>query len=203
MTTGLDKNNQYLNNVPLTPEIKMKNPVLCTAFVLLLISVSSCKAAEKELAVGPGKTIIFDYAAGFDNGTLFDTTFEVAAKEAGIYDPNRVYQPVTLVYGRDPLFPGLQEALLGMKIGEIKNLRIPPNKAYGEKIEGSTATMPKEEISNYNSLKINDIVTIAAPDGSRINAYVRGIGEENVTLDLNHPLAGQYVQFSVILISIE
>ena len=202
MTTGLDKNNQYLNNVPLTPEIKMKNPVLCIAFVLLLISVSSCKTAEKELTVGHGKTITFDYAAGFDNGTLFDTTFEIAAKEAGIYDSGRVYQPVNLVYGTDPLFPGLQEALLGMKEGEIKNVRIPPNKAYGEKIEGSTAIMPKEEISNYDSLKINDIVTVAAPDGSRINAYVKEIGEENVTLDLNHPLAGQYVQFSIILKSI-
>ena len=181
----------------------MKNAVLYIAFILLLISVLSCKTAEEELAVGLGKTITFDYAAGFDNGTLFDTTFEIAAKEAGIYDPSRVYQPVTLVYGRDPLFLGLQEALLGMKVGETKNVRIPPNKAYGEKIEGSTATMPKEKISNYNSLKINDIVAISAQDGSRINAYVREIGEENVTLDLNHPLAGQYVQFSVIVRRIE
>ena len=180
----------------------MKNTILYAAFVLLLISVSSCKAAEGELAVGTGKTITFDYAAGFDNGTLFDTTFEIAAREAGIYDSRKVYQPVTLVYGRDPLFPGLQEALLGMKEGETKNVRIPPNKAYGEKIEGSTAIMPKEKISNYNSLRINDIVAIAAPDGSRINAYVTEIGEENITLDLNHPLAGQYVQFSIILRSI-
>ncbi len=181
----------------------MKNAILCAAFVLLLISVSSCKTAEKELVVEPGKTIAFDYAAGFDNGTLFDTTFEIVAKEAGIYDSGRVYQPVTLVYGRDPLFPGLQEALLGMKAGEIKNIRIPPNKAYGEKIEGSTAVLPKTSVSNYETLKINDVVAIVGSDGNRINAYVREIGSENVTLDINHPLAGQYVQFSIILGSVE
>ena len=181
----------------------MKNAVLYAAFVLLLISVSSCKTAEKELIVGPGKTITFDYAAGFDNGTLFDTTFEVAAKEAGIYDPNKVYQPITLVYGKDPLFPGLQEALLGMKEGETKNVRIPPNKAYGEKIEGSAAVLPKTSVSNYETLKINDIVAIVGSDGNRINAYVKEIGSENVTLDLNHPLAGHYVQFSVVIINIE
>ena len=183
----------------------MKNEILCFASVLLLVMASACSVKEdqKNPVVELGKKITFDYAAGFDNGTLFDTTFEIAAKEAGIYDPNRVYEPVTMVYGNDPLFPGLQEALLGMKIGEIKNIRIPPQKAYGERIEGSTAIMPKEEISNYNSLKINDIVTIAAPNGSRINAYVKEIGEENVTLDLNHHLAGQFVQFSIIIISIE
>ena len=181
----------------------MKNAALCTAFVLLLISVSSCKTAEKEPVVEPGKTITFDYAAGFDNGTLFDTTFEIAAKEAGIYDPSRVYQPVALVYGRDPLFPGLQEALLGMKEGETKNVRLPPQKAYGEKIEGSTTILPKTSVSNYETLKINDIVAIVGSDGNRINAYVKEIGEENVTLDLNHPLAGHYVQFSIILRSVE
>ena len=140
----------------------MKNAVLCSASVLLLVLASACsvKEEQKNPAVEFGKKIIFDYAAGFDNGTLFDTTFEIAAREAGIYDSRKVYQPVTLVYGRDPLFSGLQEALLGMKEGETKNVRIPPNKAYGEKIEGSTAIMPKEEISNYNRLKINDIVAI-------------------------------------------
>ena len=181
----------------------MKNTILYAAFVLLLISVTSCKTAEKELTVGTGKTITFDYAAGFDNGTLFDTTFEIAAREAGIYDSRKVYQPVTLVYGRDPLFPGLQEALLGMKEGETKNVRIPPNKAYGEKIEGSAINLPKTSVSNYETLKINDIVAIVGLDGNRINAYVREIGEENVTLDLNHPLAGQYVQFSIILRNVE
>jgi len=183
----------------------MKNAILCSASVLLLVLASACsvKEEQKNPAVEFGKKITFDYAAGFDNGTLFDTTFELAAKEAGIYDPNKVYQPVTIVYGKDPLFPGLQEALLGMKIGEIKNLRIPPNKAYGERIEGSTTVLPKTSVSNYETLKINDIVAIVGLDGNRINAYVKEIGSENITLDLNHPLAGHYVQFSIIIKGIE
>ena len=104
----------------------MKNAVLCSASVLLLVLASACSVKEEQEnpAVDLGKKITLDYAAGFDNGTLFDTSFEVAAKEAGIYDSRKVYQPVILVYGRDTLFPGLQEALLGMKIGEVKNNHI-------------------------------------------------------------------------------
>ena len=183
----------------------MKNTTLYAPFVLLLILLSSCNVREgiKWPVVERGKTITFDYAAGFDNGTLFDTSFEVAAREAGIYDPSRVYEPVTIVYGRDPLFIGLEEAMLGMKEGEIKNIRVPPHKAYGKKIEGSTASIPKEEISNYDTLKINDVITIIDQNNNKINTYVKEIGNENLTVDLNHPLAGHYVQFVIILRGIE
>ena len=174
--------------------------------IVLLLLVSACKTAEKkeqEPVVEFGKTITFDYAAGFDNGTLYDTSFEDAAKKAGIYNPARAYKPVTIVLNKGALFPGLEEALLGMKADETKNIRIPPNKAYGALIENSTAAFPKTSINNYENLKINDMVTIATAEGKKINTYVKKIGEENITVDLNHPLAGQYVQFSIIVRSIE
>src|SRR3989338_2301715 len=97
--------------------------------IVLLLLVSACKTAEKkeqEPVVEFGKTITFDYAAGFDNGTLYDTSFEDAAKKAGIYNPARAYKPVTIVLNKGALFPGLEEALLGMKADETKNIRIPP-----------------------------------------------------------------------------
>src|SRR3989338_1152411 len=172
--------------------------------IVLLLLVSACKTAEKkEPAVEFGKTITFDYAAGFDNGTLYDTSFEEVAKKAGIYNPDRVYEPMTIVLNKGSLFPGLEEALLGMKADEIKNIRIPPNKAYGALIENSTAVLPKASINNYETLKINDMVTIISKDCRKVNTYVKKRGEENITVDLNHPLAGKYIQFAIILRSIE
>ena len=183
----------------------MKSTILLFVPVLLLL-VSSCRTIEeieeKEPIVEVGKTITFDYVAGFDNGTLFDTTFEAAAIEAGIYNPDRIYQPVRMVYGEDMFFPGLGDALFGMKEDEIKNVRIPPNKAYGRNVENSTMVVSKNTIENHENLKIDDIVTIVTPDGNRINTYVKEIGEETVVVDLNHPLAGEYIQFSIILKSI-
>jgi len=183
----------------------MKSTILLLLSILILLLVSACKTIEepKEKVVELGKTITFDYAAGFDNGTLFDTSFELVAIEAGIYDTNRIYEPVTIVYGQGTFFPGLEEALLGMKEEETKNIRIPPEKAYGIKIENSTRVLQKTTIDNYENLKIDDVVTVVAPNGDRINTYVKEIGEENITVDLNHPLAGQYVQFAIILKSIE
>ncbi len=184
----------------------MKFSKLLVFCIALLLLISACKPAgevKKEKVVEVGKTITFDYAAGFDNGTLYDTSFEEAAKGAGIYNPNRIYQPVKIVYTKDSLFPGLSEALLGMKEGETKNVRIPPNKAYGLLIPNATVVFPKNKINNSENLKINDIVTVIASDGRKVNTYVNQIGAENITLGLNHPLAGQYVQFSVIVRKIE
>ena len=182
----------------------MRFPKPLGFYIGLLLLISACNAAEpEEKVVEFGKTITFDYAAGFDNGTLFDTTFEVAAVEAGIYDSDRLYESVKVVYGKDPLFPGLEEVLLGMKEGETKNIRIPPNKAYGTKIENSTVILPKTTLDNHENLKINDIVTIVVAGNNRINTYVKEIGEENITLDINHPLAGEFVQFAIIVRSIE
>tara|TARA_Y100000310_G_scaffold341787_1_gene442101 strand:+ start:4045 stop:4596 length:552 start_codon:yes stop_codon:yes gene_type:complete len=183
----------------------MKFSVILGFSVILLLSISACKTVEeqKEKVVEPGKTITFNYAAGFNNGTLFDTTFEIAAKEAGIYDPNRIYGPVTIIYGTDLLFPGLEEVLLGMKVEETRNARIPPEKAYGLKIENSTTVLSKDSIDNFETLEINNLVTVILPDGSRVNTYVTEIGEENITVDLNHPLAGEFIQFAVVVESIE
>ena len=90
-----------------------------------------------------------------------------------------------------------------MKEEETKNIRIPPDKAYGTKIENSTRVLPKTTIDNYENLKIDDVVTIVDRDGNKINTYVKEIEEENIIVDLNHPLAGQYIQFAIILRSIE
>ena len=180
----------------------MKPTILLPFSIFILLLVSSCNINE-EPVVEHGKTITFDFVAGFDNGTLFDTTFEVAAVEAGIYKPDKIYEPIRIVYGQDSLFIGLQEALLGMKADEIKNVRVPPEKAYGQIIEDSIVTLPKAKIDNSDTLKINDVVTVVSQDGKSVASYVKEIGKENITVDINHPLAGEFIQFSILVRSIE
>ena len=185
----------------------MKFPKIALFCIVLLFLVSACKTIEeepKEKIVEFGKTITFDYAAGFDNGTLFDTSFEIAAIEAGIYNPDRIYEPITLVYGEGTFFPGLEEALLGMKTDETKNVRIPPDKAYGVFIEDSIRILPKNSIKGTGEMKVGQIIDIVVSGGQRVPSYIKEIGEENITVELkNHPLAGEYIQFSIIVRSIE
>ena len=177
--------------------------VLILSFVLLFV-IAGCKTTEKaqEKAVKSGSTITFDYAAGFVNGTLFDTSIEEVAKKADIFDPKMVYQPERVVIGKDPLIPGLMEALMGMKEGETKNVRIPPEKAYGRRIENATQVVSKSIFDQPEKLRVGGIIIIATPQGDRIPVFVKEINEKNVTIDQNHPLAGKTVQFAIIVRSV-
>jgi peptidylprolyl isomerase len=177
-----------------------------TMFVLFLLILASCKNAGtqiiEEKTVKLGSVVTFDYAAGFDNGTLFDTSFEEAARQAGIYNPRRSYVPQRVEIGKDPLIAGLVQGLMGMKEGESKNLRIGPEKAYGATIGNSTQVLPRSAFENTN-LEIGGMVVIATPEGDRLPVFISGLNEDNVTIDQNHPLAGEFIQFAVILRKIE
>ena len=176
---------------------------LVFGFVLLFVIVG-CKATEKaeEKAVKPGSNITFDYAAGFVNGTLFETSIEEAALRADIFDSNRIYQPERAVIGTDPLIPGLMEALMGMKEGETKNVRIPPEKAYGLRVANATRVVPKSIFDQPEKLRVGGIISISTPEGGRMPVFVKELNKENVTIDQNHPLAGKTVQFAVVVRSV-
>ena len=90
-----------------------------------------------------------------------------------------------------------------MKVGDIKNIRIPPDKAYGAFIEGSIMVLPKDSIKGKGEIKVGQVIDIIIADGQSVPAYIKEIGEENITVDFNRPLAGEFIQFSIILKSIE
>ena len=183
----------------------MKHSKAVILVFILLFLVSSCKKAEvpEDKIVKIGSTVTFDYASGFVNGTLFDTSIGEAAKKADILDPNRIYQPERVVIGQDPLIPGLLEALMGMKEGETKNVRISPEKAYGLRIENATSVVSKSIFDQPEQLRVGGIIIISTPEGNRIPVFVKALNQENVTIDQNHPLAGKTVQFAIIVRGIE
>jgi|TARA_Y100000310_G_C20682109_1_gene816588 peptidylprolyl isomerase len=184
----------------------MKSSKVLVFGVVLLLLIVGCETTEEkqeENVVELGKTVIFDYAAGFDNGTLFDTSFEDAARESGIFNPNKVYKPIEIVFEKQPLMLGLQEALKGMKEGELKNVRISPEKAYGIYIDNMIRNLSKENITNNEDIRVGDIITIVNKEGEKTATHVKEINEKDIIVDLNHPLAGQYVQFAIVVHIIE
>ena len=183
--------------------MKQLNAVII--LLLLLFLIVGCKGQNKveEKTIKSGSAVTFDYAAGFDDGTLFDTSFEDVAKKAGIYNPSKVYQPERVKIGASPLLAGLREALIGMKEGETKNIRLPPEKAYGALIKNSTFVLQRSFLNNSENLKINDPITIVDSKNQKIITFVKNISKENITIDLNHPFAGKYIQFSILVRKIE
>ncbi|MBS3131792.1 peptidylprolyl isomerase [Candidatus Woesearchaeota archaeon] len=176
--------------------------------VILLFSflLSACQAQSdvmKVRAVKLGDTVTIDYAAGYTNGTLFDTTFEDVAKKAGIYRENEEYGPRKIVVGKDEIIKGVEEALIGMKEGEANTVTIPPEKAYGSYDAGGIRFLQKSTFEGLSeNVKPGDTISIKTAS-SIVPARVLNTTEQGLIIDLNHPLAGKPVVFAIILRKIE
>ncbi len=110
--------------------------------------------------------------------------------------------PLAYVHGRGQIIPGLEEHLAGMEVGEQKEISIPPEKAYGPRDPEAVREVPKAAFEDPDGLEVGDRVGGRA-GGHPFQATIVAVGEENVTLDMNHPLAEKQLDFSVEVVSIE
>jgi FKBP-type peptidyl-prolyl cis-trans isomerase 2 len=78
-----------------------------------------------------GDTVSVHYVGRFPGGKVFDTSMKSEAAKAGLYNPARDYKPLQIVLGAHQVIQGFEEALLGMRVNEEKEVTIPPEKAYG------------------------------------------------------------------------
>lgn len=123
----------------------------------------------------------------------FDYTLTVDGKVA---DTSAGRGPLEYTHGAGMIIPGLEKELLGMKVGDKKTVTVKPEEGYGPVLQEAIKRVPKEAISNANELKVGDMVG-ASNGGHTFRAVVKEIGEKEITLDFNHPLAGKELVFDV------
>ncbi|MDE1852346.1 MAG: FKBP-type peptidyl-prolyl cis-trans isomerase [Thaumarchaeota archaeon] len=84
-----------------------------------------------EVRAQAGDTISVHYIGRFPGGKVFDTSMKAEAVKSGMFNPARDYKPLQVVLGQHQVISGFEEALIGMKINEEKEITLPPEKAYG------------------------------------------------------------------------
>lgn len=127
-----------------------------------------------------------------DNAKVFDTTVQEVAMKADIFNEREIYQPRLVVVGAGWV-PGLDEALEGLHIGETKTIEIPPEKGFGEKDPKNVKVFPAREFLKQN-VKPRPGMTIRIK--GRLGT-VQKVGGGRIRVDMNHPLAGQILEYEV------
>ncbi len=84
------------------------------------------------MAVEEGDHVKVEYLGRLKDGTIFDSSIEKKAKESDFYDEDREYEPIGFTVGKGEVIPGFEEGVLGMEIGEKREIEIPPEEAYGD-----------------------------------------------------------------------
>lgn len=141
-------------------------------------------AIGKTLAIEDGMQVTMEYTLTLPDNTVADTTEN--------------QEPLTYVHGTHQVIPGLENALLGMKPGDKKQIVIPADKAYGPYEEKNKITVPRDKV----------------PENVKVGALLRSreysqpvkvieVNDKNVVIDTNHPLAGKDLRFDVKIINVK
>lgn len=119
----------------------MKKLLILLAVTILLFSGCVGQKTDNQKTIKIGDNVSVDYIGSL-NGKVFDTSIENVAKENNLSVPNKKYRPIIFIVGKGILLQGIEEGVIGMKVGESKTLTIPPEKAYGQNDPQLIQTIP-------------------------------------------------------------
>ena len=124
-----------------------------------------------------------------------------------IADQSRPGQPLEFIFGTGMLLPKFEAAIEGKEPGEKVAFTLEPKDGYGELIAEAIVELPKT-IFMVDGKLAEDIlfegsqIPMADAQGNRMVGMVKAVGEETVTMDFNHPMAGKTLNFEVEVISV-
>jgi peptidylprolyl isomerase len=135
-----------------------------------------------------GNTVSIHYTGTLADGSTFDSS--------------EGRDPLTFEMGAGQIIPGLEAALDGMSEGDSKTVTIPADEAYGPRRDEAMQSVPRESVPDHIPLDLGTQLQVQTPDGQAMPVTVAEVTDETVTLDANHPLAGQDLTFAVELVKV-
>jgi peptidylprolyl isomerase len=135
-----------------------------------------------------GDTVKVHYTGKLKNGELFDKSSE--------------NDPLQFKIGEGQIIPGLEEAVIGMEQGETKETEIPADEAYGPRDEEKVVEIERSRFPDNLEPEVDQKLQVQQENGQQLIVTVTDVAEKTVTLDMNHPLAGEDLIFKIELVGI-
>jgi peptidylprolyl isomerase len=135
-----------------------------------------------------GQTVKVHYTGRLDDGTVFDSSAD--------------REPLEFTVGENQVISGFENAVVGMTPGESKTARIPAEEAYGIHREELVIDVEKARFPDSLKPELNQRLQVRHTDGKESIVTVTKISESTVTLDANHPLAGEDLTFDLQLVEV-
>lgn len=112
-------------------------------------------------------------------------------------------EPLAVTLGRGEMAEGLELALLGLKSGDSQTIDIGPDLAFGYVDETLFKAFPRNEFDPDIELEPGLIIEFTSAQGDSLPGTILAFDEQEVQVDLNHPLAGQTVRYSVKIVEVD
>ncbi len=141
-----------------------------------------------SLLIGENSVVTLNYTLTDDAGKVLDSS-----------DGSK---PMMYLHGSGQIVPGLEKVLVGKTEGDALKVRVEPAEAYGEVIPNGMKTIERAAFEGVDVVEVGMAFEAQAPDGSAQHIMVTKVEGDNVTIDINHPLAGVALNFDVKIESV-
>ena len=128
--------------------------------------------------------------------TVYGIEYTVKNSKGEVVDSNVGGAPLEFVAGKGQIIPGLEKEVEKMQEGEQKTITVKAEEAYGEYREDLVQKLPRDQ---FEGIELKKGMTLygQTPDGQVVAVTVKDFDDKEVTIDYNHPLAGQDLTFNI------
>ena len=112
-------------------------------------------------------------------------------------------KPAKIIMGDSSISPAFEQHLLGLEVGSSKEFILQASDAFGESNPDNIHYMDITKFNEDAPAKVGNIITFTQPGGVELPGMIKDISGSSVTIDFNHPLAGQAVTFVIDIIEIQ
>jgi len=138
--------------------------------------------------VAAGSKIKLHYTGTFDDGEVFDSSREA--------------EPFEFEVGAGQVIPGFDNAVIGMKVGETKQIRLEENDAYGPYNQEMVFDADPDQFEEGLNPEVGQQFQTQLEDGTPLVLTVKSVVDGKIILDANHPMAGKTLNFDLELVDI-
>lgn len=144
------------------------------------------------MVIKKGDKIKVDYDGRLENGEIFDSSKHVSHPH-----------PLAFEVGSGEMIKGFDEAVIGMKLNEEKEIKLKPEEAYGARKKDLEQHVSREVLPHGQEPEVGMTLVMGTPHGHQIPVKIIAVDSKNITVDLNHPLAGKTLIFKIKVVGIE
>lgn len=140
------------------------------------------------MPIKKGDKIKVEYTGTLEDGTVFDTS--------------EGREPLEFEVGSGQVITGFDNAVIGMEKGEEKEIKLKPEQAYKDINPELITKIPRTQLPQNQEPKPGMVILLKTPDGKQLPVRITEVSDNDVTIDLNHPLAGKTINFKIKIVDI-
>ncbi len=135
-------------------------------------------------------------------GDIVSVKYTGRLADGQVFDASPPDKPLEFVIGKNEVLPGFEKGVVGMVHGEKRTITVPPQEAYGEKLQDKIEVIQRSKLPGKLHLQAGNKLEIIGHDNSKRVVEILEVTDSTVTLDGNHPLAGKDLIFDIELVKI-